>query len=67
MDWLYYIDTWEKVLGASAVVLFSLATLARLLLRLTPLTPTKKDDEVLEVVADALEGAAKDVDGVKSK
>lgn len=67
MEILKHLDTAQEILIATGAALFALAVVVRLLQRLAKLTPTKKDDEALDVVADALEGAAKDVKDVKIK
>lgn len=64
---LKHIDTVQEILVASGAALLALAAVVRLLQRLAKLTATRKDDEALEVVADALEGAASDMKNVKIK
>lgn len=67
MEILKHIDTVNEVLVAAGAALFAIAVVVRLLQRLAKLTPTPKDDEILDVVGDALENTAKDVKDVKIK
>jgi len=67
MELLKHINTVEEILMAVGAVLVGVAVVVRLLQRLAAVTPTPKDDEVLDKVADALEESAKDVKNVKLK
>lgn len=67
MELLKHINTVEEILMAVGAVLVGVAVVVRLLQRLAAVTPTPKDDEVLDKVADALEESAKDVKSVKLK
>jgi hypothetical protein len=67
MEILKHIDTVNEVLVAAGAALFAIAVVVRLLQRLAKLTPTPKDDEILDVVGDALENTADDVKKVRVK
>lgn len=67
MEILKHIDTVNEVLVAAGAALFAIAVVVRLLQRLAKLTPTPKDDEILDVVGDALENTAEDVKKVRVK
>lgn len=67
MEILKHLDTVQEILVATGAALFAIAVVVRLLQRLAKLTPTPKDDEILDVVGDALENTADDVKKVKIK
>lgn len=67
MDLLKHINTVEEILMAVGAAMVAVAVVVRLLQRLAKVTPSPKDDEVLDKVADALEESADDVKNVKLK
>ena len=69
-DFIKHIDTLGEIITATAVCLVALAALfkalaalVRVVEKFTKLTPSPKDDAVVDAVADSLEDAAKAVDG----
>lgn len=67
MELLKHINTVEEILMAVGAAMVAVAVVVRLLQRLAKVTPSPKDDEVLDKVADALEESAEDVKNVKLK